>query len=72
MKNSFLITIAISAVLTASCSKEASQNKQTTTNRQAPIYDATSVQRTSIVNQAEDSQTQNSVYRNSRKRLPSK
>ena len=72
MKNPFLIPIAISAVLAASCTKEATSSKQTTNLESQNT--TSEVQQTAAKNYKTDSgsQAQNSVFRNSRKRLPSR
>ena len=72
MKNSFLIPISISAVLLASCAKEATSSKQTTNTESQNT--TSEVQQTAVKNYKTDSgaQAQNSVFRNSRKRLPSR
>jgi len=72
MKNSFLIIFAVSAILTASCSKEAKTTQQTT-NNDSQMVDATSEQTVANNNNSDsDVQSQSSAFRNSRKRLPSR
>lgn len=72
MKNSFLITISVLAVLAASCSKEATSTQQIT-SQESQVENATSNQ--AVANNYKidsGSQAQNSIFRNSRKRLPSR
>ena len=72
MKNSFLIILAVLAVLTASCSKGAKTTQQTT-NNDSQIVDATSEQTVANYNNSDSGvQSQPSAFRNSRKRLPSR
>ena len=73
MNNLFLITISALAVLAASCSKEAKSSKQTT-NNDSQMVDATTEQTVANYNKIDSgySQSQTSVFRNARKRLPSR
>ena len=72
MKNSFLFIIAVSAVLAASCSKEATTTQQIT-SKESQIDNATTDQTAANDYKIDSgSQAQSSIFRNSRKRLPSR
>ena len=64
--------MAMAAVLSASCSKEAQPTLKRTTIRTAPSVDASSNQKPIYKVKNTQNSSNNSAYRNSRKRVPAK